>query len=113
MRRTPIFRLIALGAAVIAAIACRDMVSPPISTRPQTIVLFATPKFISNFAQPDSDVAHFLDHYAPLTSRAAETIVIFAVGNSQHILTYRGANHWDDTVAWAKYTDGKKTFDQV
>jgi hypothetical protein len=107
--------LVALVLAAALVAACRDVVAPPPGPpRPQTIVLFATPKFMaSEFADPDSAVARFLRHYAPLTSRAERTIVVFAVGNSQHILTYRGARFWQDTVAWAKYTDGKKAFDQV
>jgi hypothetical protein len=71
---------------------------------PQTVVLFATPKIISDFSSPAADVARFLDHYLPLTSRAAETIVIFAVGNSEHILEYRGKDYWDDGVEWARHT---------
>jgi hypothetical protein len=83
--------------------------------RPQTLVLFATPKLLADFANPDADVARFLDHYAPLTSRAAETILILAVGNSQHVLTYRGPAYWRDTVEWARYTEGKPVprFDRV
>lgn len=107
--------LLALVATVALAAGCRDAATAPAGPpRPQTVVLFATPKFMAaEFADPDSAVARFLRHYAPLTARAAETIVIFAVGNSQHILTYRGAAFWHDTVAWAKYTDGKRAFDQV
>jgi hypothetical protein len=71
---------------------------------PQTVVLFATPKIISDFSSPAADVARFLDHYLPLTSRAAETIVIFAVGNSEHIPEYRGKDFWDDEVEWARHT---------
>jgi len=56
--------------------------------RPQTVVLFATPKILSDFSHPATGVAAFLNNYAPLTSRAAQTIVIFAVGNSDQILTY-------------------------
>jgi hypothetical protein len=103
--------LFVLLAALVAG--CRDATGPHGPPGPQTVVLFATPKFMQDFAEPDSDVARFLRHYAPLTTRAAETIVIFAVGNSQHILTYRGASYLSDTVAWAKYTDGKRVSDQV
>jgi hypothetical protein len=58
--------------------------------RPQTVTLFATPKIIPDFSSPEAGVNRFLDHYLPLIQRASETIVIFAVGNSEHILTYRG-----------------------
>ncbi|HEX9705052.1 MAG TPA: hypothetical protein VGA20_07385 [Gemmatimonadales bacterium] len=74
--------------------------------RPQTVVLLATPKILPDFANPEAGVASFLDHYSLLTSQASETIVIFAVGNSDHILNYRGIEHWGDTVEWARYTDG-------
>ena len=72
--------------------------------RPQTVVLFATPKILSDFTDPEADVAQFLDRYEPLISRASETIVIFAVGNSEHILEYRGKDYWDDGVEWARHT---------
>ena len=75
--------------------------------RPQTVVLFATPKILTDFSHPAAGVAAFLDNYSPLTSKAAQTIVIFAVGNSDHILTYRGADFWGDTVEWARYTDNE------
>ncbi len=71
---------------------------------PQAVALLATPKIISDFANPEVSVAQFLDHYAPLTSRASETIVIFGVGNSEHILEYRGEDYWDDRVEWARHT---------
>jgi len=73
--------------------------------RPQTVVLFATPKILSDFSHPATGVAAFLNNYSPLTSRAAQTIVIFAVGNGDQILTYRGGEFWGDMVEWAGYTD--------
>jgi len=73
--------------------------------RPQTVVLFATPKILSDFSHPATGVAAFLNNYSPLTSRAAQTIVIFAVGNGDQILTYRGGESWGDTVEWARYTN--------
>ena len=88
-----------------AVFSCSDgQRPPPPPAGPQTLVLFATPKIISDFGDPEVEVAHFLDHYAPLTLRASETIVIFGVGNSEHILEYRGADYWDDGVEWARYT---------
>jgi hypothetical protein len=80
-----------------------------VTLRPQTLVLFATPKFVTDFADPAPSVDRFLAHYEPLVARAETTIVIFAVGNSEHILTYRGTAYWArDTVKWARYTDGKE-----
>jgi hypothetical protein len=68
-------------------------------------VLLVTPKMIPDFANPEVAVAEFLEHYKPLTSRAAETIVIFAVGNSDHMLSYRGVEYWSDNIDWARTTD--------
>jgi len=72
---------------------------------PQSIVLLATPKIIRDFDHPEADIAEFFKHYKALTSKAAETVVIFAVGNSDHILGYRGIQHWDDKIEWARTTD--------
>ncbi len=94
-----------LALTVLLLASCQDA-GPPLVMPPQTIVLFATPKILPDFANPDSAIAAFLDNYAPLTSRAARTIVIFAVGNSDHILMYRGSGFRQDGVEWARYTDG-------
>lgn len=96
-------RIVAIAAAFLCA--CLSPLDIPGTTRPQTVALFATPKILPDFDSPDSGVARVLDHYAPLTSRASTTILIFAVGNSDHILMYRGREHWADTVEWARYTD--------
>ncbi|MCY7379007.1 MAG: hypothetical protein LH467_06670 [Gemmatimonadaceae bacterium] len=105
--------------ALTIANACRESTgigsdAPPVSTmRPQTLVLFATPKFLLDFDNPEADVDKFLRHYGSLTSRAAETIVIFAVGNSDHMLTYRGSAFWADSVEWARWTDFKPVSDRT
>jgi hypothetical protein len=78
-----------------------------IAARAQTVVLFATPKMLADFDDPREGVAAFMRHYEPLTARAAETVVIFGVGNSEHILSYRGTRYLSDSVMWARYTDGK------
>ncbi len=78
-----------------------------VAPRPTSIVLFATPKILADFDDPRQGVTAFLRHYGSLTSRAAEVIVIFAVGNSEHILSYRGPQFANDSVMWARYTDGK------
>lgn len=89
------------------------MTEPPGPQPPQTVILFATPKFIRDFSSPDADVARFLDHYAPLTTQASATIVVFGVANSDQILMYRGTGYWDDPVDWARYTDFKPVFFQT
>ncbi|MEX2526883.1 MAG: hypothetical protein WEA09_04535 [Gemmatimonadota bacterium] len=97
----PIHALLPLG---LLLGACSEGPSQPAGDPPpQTVVLLATPKIISDFSQPDDDIASFLDHYAPLTTPAAKTIVIFGVGNSEHILQYRGPAHWDEGVEWARH----------
>ena len=83
------------------------MVPVTVRPRPTSVVLFATPKILADFDDPRRGVTEFLRHYEPLTTRAAEVIVIFAVGNSEHILTYRGPQFANDSVMWARYTDGK------
>jgi hypothetical protein len=82
-------------------------VAVTVDPRPATVVLFATPKVIPDFDAPRAGVEAFLRHYASLTTRAAEVVVIFAVGNSEHILSYRGRGHWNDPAMWARYTNGK------
>ena len=81
--------------------------------KPQSIVLLVTPKMIPDFARPEAAVAQFFERYAPLTSRGAETIVIFAVGNSDHILNYRGLDYWKDSVEWARTTNFIPVSDRV
>lgn len=96
--------LIPLIAVLPALPACSlPWDAEPTERSPHTIVLFATPKIISDFHDPAPSVAAFLEHYEPLTSRAAETVVIFAVGNSDHILRYRGPAYWQDEVEWARW----------
>lgn len=94
----------ACGLALL--LACHEPTAPPPLPGPQSIVLLVTPKMIADFANPDSSVAQFFTHYSSLTTRAAQTTVIFAVGNGDHILVYRGTNYWQDTVTWARFTDG-------
>jgi hypothetical protein len=95
-------------ACLIAAVALTDCSSPTELRKPanpQSIVLLVTPKMLPDFAEPEIAIAQFFEHYKPLTSRAAEVIVIFAVGNSDHILNYRGSRYWTDNVEWARTTD--------
>lgn len=80
---------------------------------PQSIVLLITPKAIFDFANPDSSVGAILKNYESLLSRANETILIFAVGNSDHILMYRGRDFWNDNAEWARTTDLKPVSERV
>jgi hypothetical protein len=93
---------------VVAAAVLPSCTSPTDAghaMHPQSIVLLVTPKMLPDFAKPEVAVAQFFEHYKSLTSRAAETIVIFAVGNSDQILNYRGVEYWRDSVEWARTTD--------
>lgn len=104
--------------ASMTALACTDeyvqTTALPAATRPpQAVVLLITPKAIPDFEQPAAGVAAILQRYAPLTTRAAETIIIFAVGNSEHVLMYRGTEHWNDAIEWARYTEGLPVSDRV
>ena len=86
-----------------ALIGCDSTTGPKI--RPQSVVLLVTPKILPDFNHPENAIAAFFEHYKPLTARASETIVIFAVGNSDHILGYRGRDYWDDSIEWARTTN--------
>src|ERR1700693_3848324 len=95
-------------AGIVAAVVLPSCTSPtdaPRAMHPQSIVLLVTPKMLPDFDNPEVAVAQFFEHYKPLTSHAAETIVIFAVGNSDHMLNYRGAEYWSDAIEWARTTD--------
>gem|GEM_PF-2734856 len=83
------------------------------SPHARAVVLLVTPKIFPDFLRPEAAVSRFFAHYDPLISRASETIVILAVGNSDHILGYRGLGHWKDTVEWARTTDHIPVSDQV
>jgi hypothetical protein len=93
-----------------ASVGCGETLAPsqlPPLPGPQTVVLFATPKIITDFGSPQSDVARFLDHYSPLTSQATETVVIFGVGNSEHIQTFVvGASMNEDDHEYASAPNG-------
>lgn len=102
------WRAVAILAVAFVA-ACESPTAPPGGMKPQSVVLFSTPKIIPDFDQPAPAARAFLEHYAPLTSRAAETILILAVGNSEHVLTYRGAQFFADTVQWARFTGLEET----
>ena len=113
---TPRFLLRRLITGIVVAVVLPSCTAPTEARRamrPQSVVLLVTPKMLPDFANPEVAVAQFFERYMPLTSRAAEVIVIFAVGNSDHILNYRGAAYWKDNVEWARTTDGIPVSDRV
>lgn len=94
-----------VAVAFLASVAaCEWGTGVPVRMGPQTVTLIATPKIIHDFDNPAADARAFLEHYHALTSRADLTIVVFAVGNSEHVLTYKGPAHWADSVEWARFT---------
>jgi hypothetical protein len=97
----------------MAVLSCDSPTDTRRAMHPQSIVLLVTPKIFPDFAKPDLAVNQLLEHYKPLTSKAAETIVIFAVGNSDHILSYRGNEYWNDSVDWARTTNFIPISEQV
>jgi uncharacterized protein YajQ (UPF0234 family) len=40
-------------------------------------------------------------------------ILIFAVGNSEHILQYQGTDYWDLTAEWARYINNVEVFSEA
>ncbi len=77
----------------------------------KTIALFCTPKFIQDFDNPVPSITTFFDHYSPLTQEnCRELILIFAVGNSEHILQYQGQDYWRVPLEWARYINDDKPF---
>jgi len=104
-----------IGGVVAAAVlpGCTSPTDSPRAMHPQSVVLLVTPKMLPDFERPEAAAAQLFEHYKPLTSRAAETIVIFALGNSDHILTYRGITYWRDSVEWARTTDFIPASDRV
>jgi hypothetical protein len=78
---------------------------------PKVVALLVTPKVIRDFEDPVPSVSAFFDHYAPLIKPASNTIIVVAVGNTEHILQYRGSDHWDDPVSWAWFTEFRENPD--
>ncbi|HEX6575879.1 MAG TPA: hypothetical protein VF042_12995 [Gemmatimonadaceae bacterium] len=99
-----LFRISVALLAVMFSNGCGDSPTGP-KMRPQSIVLLVTPKILPDFDHPEAAIASFFEHYKSLTSHASETVVIFAVGNSDHILGYRGREYWDDRIEWARTTN--------
>ena len=98
-------------AAFLLLAGCDSPTPPAQKMGAQSVVLLVTPKMIRDFDHPEPSIAQLFEHYKSLTSHAAETIVIFAVGNSDHILRYRGAQFWNDEIEWARTTDHLPTFE--
>lgn len=65
-------------------------------------VLWVTPKIFDDLADPGSGAAAFFDHYAETILDHALTVV-FATGNGDHILNYRGESGIGDRFDWARY----------
>lgn len=94
-------RSIALGAVGLVLL----LASPGAhAAEEKVLTLIVTPKLIRNFANPRPDIRAFFAHYrAALPFRRFR--VVFAVGNSDHILSYPGRHAWGTPVPWARYTE--------
>jgi len=71
--------------------------------RTKTVVLICNPKIIKDFNHPDLSIKNFFEHYDVLFEKAEKVILILGIGNSEHILQYRGRKYWEDKVQWARY----------
>lgn len=69
-----------------------------------TIMAKITPKVIENFDNPDESIESLFKYYQELFSKGDKLIIIWATGNSDHILKYQGQKHWEDNVSWARYS---------
>lgn len=98
-------RLLLLLLCFPTVVACSFMGTepPPVQEGTMTVTLFATPKIISDFDAPAPEARAFLEHYEPLLRPARETVLIFAVGNSNHILLYPGPDGFERDVEWARW----------
>lgn len=66
--------------------------------------IIVTPKLLSDLTNPRPAIRKFFTYYAKhLPFRKYR--VVFAVGNSDHILGYPGRVGWNTTVPWARYTE--------
>jgi len=69
----------------------------------KTFCPWITPKTIPDFNDPLPAVRGFFEHYKTWIDNARQTVVAFATGNGDHILSYRGQAGWDDTFDWARH----------
>lgn len=80
----------------------------PASTRAaaddKIFTVIVTPKILRDLTNPRPAIRAFFAHYAAaLPFRTYR--VVFAVGNSDHILGYLGRAGWSAAVPWARYTE--------
>lgn len=70
----------------------------------KVFTVIVTPKLLRDLTNPRPAIRAFFAHYtAHLPFRTYR--VVFAVGNSDHILAYQGRPGWDTAVPWARYTE--------
>jgi hypothetical protein len=96
-------RLVLSLSMLAITLGCNGILEP--KGHPESVVLLATPKIISDFNNPEPSIRQFLDNYKSLLSPASEAILIFAVGNSDHILYYAGPTSWNQNIEWARTTN--------
>lgn len=99
--RLPLVTLLLLSTLTPAVVVAKE------PTDDKILTLVVTPKFIRDFAHPRPSIRAFVDHYADALS-FRRWRVVFAVGNSDHILGYPGRHAWDTGVPWARYTEDSR-----
>lgn len=63
-----------------------------------------TPKLLRDLTSPRPAIRAFFAHYT-VALPFRDYRVVFAVGNSDHILGYPGRGGWNTPVPWARYTE--------
>jgi hypothetical protein len=73
-------------------------------TEDKVFTVIVTPKFLRDLTTPRPAIKEFFTYYTThLPFRTYR--VVFAVGNSDHILGYPGRDGWNTPVPWARYTE--------
>ncbi len=67
----------------------------------QSLVLMITPVVFNDFDNPQEDTTHFYNHFYDFMQGWNEVVIIFAVGQAEHVLAYRGMDYMDDKFPWA------------
>lgn len=67
------------------------------------VCLWLTPKVFADIHEPREGAAAFFDHYASWVGTGDRLVLNFCSGNGDHVLNYRGRDHWSDGFDWARY----------
>lgn len=69
----------------------------------EILSVLVTPKIFKQPFNSDREINFFFEYYKELFELFDLLIIIFAVGNGEHILLYRGSKFLQDEVKWARY----------